>query len=245
MIHPGPAVHRKPVRLADPPQLLAGRENMLADLDARLTTGDHSWPRTVVLCGFGGVGKTSVALAYAHRRKDELGAVWQFTAQDGTVLAAGFGELAAQLGVRDTDDPDPVASVHAALAASSSPWLLIFDNAPSSASVEAFRPPAGHGWVLITSQNQNWPPGLILDVPVLSRDAAADFLVNRTGDPDTNASLDLAGELDGLPLALEQAAAYIQATGDTVQGFVKVGVTVCELRGGLGVADGGVSGVPG
>ena len=37
--------------------------------------------------------------------------------------------------------------------------------------------------------------------------------MNRTGDPDRPAALELAGELGGLPLALEQAAAYMQATG--------------------------------
>lgn len=143
--------------------------------------------------------------------------VWQFAAEDATVLAAGLGELAAQLGVRDIADArDPVASVHAALAALPTRWLLIFDNVPDRASVETFPPPAGHGWVLITSQNQNWPLRQILDVPVLSREVAADFLVSRTGDLDRNASLDLAG----LPLALEQAAAYIQATGDNLARYL-------------------------
>lgn len=92
---------------------------MLTELDARLGSKDRPWPRTEVLCGFGGAGKTSVALAYAHQYKDELGVAWQFAADDATVLAAGFGELAAQLGVIDIADArDPVASVHAALAAS-------------------------------------------------------------------------------------------------------------------------------
>jgi len=45
------------------------------------------------------------------------------------------------------------------LAASSAPWLLVFDNAPNHASVARFVPPAGPGRVLITSRNQIWPPG--------------------------------------------------------------------------------------
>ena len=210
----------KPVRLADPPPLLAGREDLLAELDTRLTGGDNPAPRTVALCGLGGAGKTSVALAYAHRHLAEVGVAWQFPAEDATVLAAGFAELAAQLGARDlADTRDPVASVHAVLAAFPAPWLLIFDNAADLASVAAFLPPAGPGRVLITSQNPNWP-GQALDVPVLDPDVAAGFLVNRTGDPDRQAARDLAGELGGLPLALEQAAAYIQATGDTLAGYL-------------------------
>ena len=129
------------------------------------------------------------------------------------MLAAGFGELAAQLGAAERGDP--VAAVHGVLAASPAPWLLVFDNAPDRASVARFVPPAGPGRVLITSRNQIWPPGQAMDVPVLDPQVAAEFLVSRTGDPDRRAATELAGELGGLPLALEQAAAYIQAPGTT------------------------------
>ena len=74
--------------------------------------------------------------------------------------------------------------------------------------------------MLITTQNQHWPPGQALDVPVLDTEVAADFLVNRTGDPDRAAARELAAELGGLPLALEQAAAYMQATGTTLARYL-------------------------
>ena len=96
----------------------------------------------------------------------------------------------------------------------------MFDNVPDRASVERFVPPAGPGRVLITTQNQHWPPGQALDVPVLDPEVAADFLVNRTGDPDRAAARELAAELGGLPLALEQAAAYMQATGTTLARYL-------------------------
>ena len=96
----------------------------------------------------------------------------------------------------------------------------MFDNAPDRASVERFVPPAGPGRVLITTQNQHWPPGQALDVPVLDTEVAADFLVNRTGDADRAAARELAAELGGLPLALEQAAAYMQATGTTLARYL-------------------------
>jgi len=74
--------------------------------------------------------------------------------------------------------------------------------------------------VLITSQDQNWPPGQDLDVPVLSTQVATGFLVNRTGDPDEQAAAELAGEVGGLPLALEQAAAYVHAAGSTFADYL-------------------------
>ena len=57
-------------------------------------------------------------------------------------------------------------------------------------------------------------------MPVLDPEVAAEFLVNRTGDPDRQAAGELAEALGGLPLALEQAAAYMQATGDSLAGYL-------------------------
>jgi hypothetical protein len=200
------------------PVFLAGREELLAELDGRLAGDVAAGPQVVAVTGLGGAGKTSVALEYAHRHLDEVGMAWQLPAEEPTVLAAGFGELAAQLGA--ADGGDPVAAVHGMLAASPARWLLIFDNAPDRASVARFVPPAGPGQVLITSRNQIWPLGQAVDVLALDTEVAAEFLVGRTGDPDLRAAGDLAGELGGLPLALEQAAAYVQATGDTLAGYL-------------------------
>lgn len=211
------------VSLSPRPAMLAGRNDLLDDLHRQLTAGDRPWPRCAALCGLGGVGKTVVAVEYAHRHLAEVGLAWQLGAEDPTLLAAGLGELAAHLGVRDNADArDPVASVHAALASHPDEWLLIFDNAPDEASVRRFLPPAGRGRVLITSQSGLWPPGQSIEIPVLDTDVAAVFLGNRTDDPDSEAAGELADEMGGLPLALEQAAAYIQATGGSLAGYLRL-----------------------
>ena len=203
-----------PVRLAPRPEVLAGREGLLAELDARLTASGRPGLRTAVLCGLGGAGKTSLAVEYAHRHLAEVEVCWQFAADNAAVLAAEFTVLAAQMGAREVVDVrDPVASVHAVLGRKQAGWLLVFDNVTDRASVERFVPPAGNGRVLVTTQSQHWPPGQALDVPVLDTEVAADFLLSRTGDSDRVAARELAEGLGGLPLALEQAAAYMQATG--------------------------------
>ena len=214
----GPVAAGRALRLAPRPAFLAGREELLAELEARLAGEDGAGPRVVALCGLGGAGKTSVALEYAHRHLAGVEVAWQLPAEDPAVLAAGFGELAAQLGA--ADGGDPVAAVHAVLAGGAAPWLLVFDNAPDRASVTAFVPPAGPGRVLITSRNQIWPPGQAVEVPVLDRRVAAEFLAARTGDADRRSALELAAELGGLPLALEQAGAYMQASGRTVAEYL-------------------------
>ena len=210
-----------PVSLPPRPALLAGREELLADLDARLTAG--TGPRVVALHGLGGAGKTSVAVEYAHRHLAEVGLAWQFPAEDPALLRAEFVRLAVQLGAREmVDARDPVASVHGALAVFPADWLLVFDNVLNQQAAQPFLPPAGRGRVLITSQSAAWPAGQGAEVPVLDTEVAAGFLVNRTSDADKQTAEDLAAELGGLPLALEQAAAYIQATGTTLAGYLSV-----------------------
>jgi hypothetical protein len=210
-----PAPPGLPVRLGPRPAVLAGREEFLAELDARLTnSGEQQGPQIVALSGLGGAGKTSAAAEYAHRHIAEVAVCWQFAAEDPTVLGAEFAELAAQLGAREpVDVRDPVASVHSVLARYEADWLLVFDNVTDQASVERFLPPAGHGRILITTQNQHWPPSQLLNVPSLDMGVAAGFLVSRTGNADLASARSLARELGGLPLALEQAAAYMQASG--------------------------------
>ena len=197
-----------------------GGRSCWPSLDARLAAGDGPGPRIVVLYGLGGAGKTSVAVEYAHRHLAEVRVAWQFAAEDPTVLAAGFGELAAQLGDREPGRYAGSGGV-GARGAGRVPGAVAAGvrQRGGPGSVAAFLPPAGPGRVLITSQNPAWP-GQVLDVPVLDPEVAAGFLVSRTGDPDRQAARDLAGELGGLPLALEQAAAYMQATGDTLAGYL-------------------------
>src|SRR5262249_8053642 len=141
--------------------------------------------------------------------------------EDPVVAAQGMAELAAQGGGRELADPrDPVASAHAVLAASASEWLLIFDNAADEPSVRPILPPAGPGRAVGARQGQPRPGRRAVDVRVLDVDVGAQFLASRAGDPDQAAAAVLAGELGGLPLALEQAAAYIQATVGTLGGYL-------------------------
>jgi hypothetical protein len=165
------------VSLPPQPGFVNGREELLAELDARLTVGHETGPRVLALYGLAGAGKTSVALEYAYRHLAEVGVAWYFRAEDSTVLVAGFSELAAQLGAREVVDArDPVKSVHAVLAAYPTDWLLIFHNAPGRETMGPFLPPAGRGRVVITSGYRFWSPGQALEVPTLGSDAAVAFL---------------------------------------------------------------------
>ena len=210
------------VRLAPRPVFLAGREELLAGLDARLDAGRGTGPGVVVLSGMGGAGKTSVAVEYGYRQAAGLGVVWQLPAEDSAGLVAGFAGLAGHLGAGDAAGGDPVGRVHAVLARRSD-WLLVFDNVPGPGSVAGLVPPAGGGRVVMTSQFGSWPGRAVVEVPVLDRAVAARFVLDRAGAAgaaEEAAAAELAGELGGLPLALEQAGAYMQASGRSIAGYL-------------------------
>jgi tetratricopeptide (TPR) repeat protein len=194
---------------------LTGRDELLADLHAGFESADLTGPQITALFGLGGVGKTCISVEHAHRHLAKVGIAWQFHAEDPAVLRAEFGELAAQLGARDlADTRDPVITVHAVLAYFPAKWLLIFDNARDWASVVELLPPAGRGQVLISSQSTEWSSVRRSEVPVLPIEVAAGFLMKRTGHENRGLARHLAFELGGLPLALEQAAAYMRVSGD-------------------------------
>src|SRR5262249_49007977 len=153
---PAPASGGRVLRLAPRPLVLAGREDLLAELDARLGGGARRGPRVVALHGLGGGGEASGGLGCGPRHQAGARRIWQLAAEGPPVLVAGFAELAGALGAGEGAG-DPVAWVHGELAACRSGWLLVFDNAAGPGAVERFLPPVGQGRVLITSRNALWP----------------------------------------------------------------------------------------
>ena len=119
------------VRLAPRPASLAGRDELLTEMDSRLSPAGGPEPRVVALCGLDGVGKTSLAVEYFYRHERQIRVVWKFAAENPESMRDGFSELAEQLGARDAGAGDPVAKVHRMLADCGEDWLLVFDNAPA------------------------------------------------------------------------------------------------------------------
>ncbi|MGY1732522.1 FxSxx-COOH system tetratricopeptide repeat protein [Geodermatophilus sp. SYSU D01045] len=209
-----------------PRHRVTGREQLLDRVRRellRLTAGEDAGPAVLALHGLGGVGKSSLALEYAHRHwiAEDYGLVWWVATAEPATVATQLGTLlAAQLEI-DVEGRDAVAATHAVLAARTDPWLLVLDNAESPGAVREFLPPAGSGHVLVTSRNPSWYPHPRLEVPDLDPTAAVAFLVGRTGDPDEVSAGQLAEELGRLPLGLEQAGAYISASpGATLASYL-------------------------
>lgn len=196
------------VRLDPRPGRVAGRDGLLSNIHARL--GASRGVGVVALCGLGGVGKTTAALEYAYRQLQHYQVVWFFHAEQATDLLTQFHDLAQLL---DAGEGDPVAAVHAALAAHPGRWLLVLDNLKDHAAARRWLPAKGSGHVVVTTQDGHWPVEQAVEVTALDADAAAGFLLDRTMSADRALARVVAEELGLLPLALEQAAAFIETTG--------------------------------
>jgi tetratricopeptide (TPR) repeat protein len=202
----GPAVSN----LAPRNPNFTGRAELLAALAQSLAAGTTA---VVAAHGLGGVGKSQLALEYAYLHAADYDLVWWVAAETPLVAAAGLAALAPRLGLTtQPEQADQVAAVLAELARLDR-WLLVFDNAEQPQDLQGLSPRAGEGHVLVTSRNPVW--GRVaapLRVDVLDPREATAFLLRRTGAVDRMSADDLAGELGGLPLALEQAAAYCEQT---------------------------------
>jgi tetratricopeptide (TPR) repeat protein len=98
-------------------------------------------------------------------------------------------------------------------------WLLIYDNATAPGDLVSCWPPAGGGAVLVTSRNPAWRAMTTpVQVDVLTRDESVAFLNARTRCNGPTA--ELAGALGDLPLALEQAAAYLEQTRTSLRDYL-------------------------
>jgi tetratricopeptide (TPR) repeat protein len=201
-----------------------GREEMLAELHRSLDAGT-GLVVLQALYGLGGVGKTQLAIEYAHRRATDYDLVWWVPAEQPALIPERIAALASHL---DLNPPvrQPVSetadAVRVALGGRSR-WLLIFDNADRPADLARWRPPGADGRILVTSRNPGWGGlGGRVEVDVLARAETIALLRARIAGLDQATADALADELADLPLAAEQAAAYLDHTGIPAADYLRL-----------------------
>jgi hypothetical protein len=204
------ALSNIPIRV---PLHFMGRDDALAAIEAALKRNEGRVAITA-LHGLRGVGKTTLAAAYAERHRGDYRATWWIRAQAETTIRADLVELGIRLGWIGADDKeDPaLAAVMERLRHEGEGILLIFDNAVDADALKPHLPRGGAARILVTSNAHAWR-GVAVPVEILlwPKEIGADYLIARTGRAvERTAAETLSKALDGLPLAHEQAAAYCE-----------------------------------
>ena len=182
---------------------------------------------TVALTGLGGVGKTRLAIEYALKYGADFSALLFVRADDPARLNANLAALAGA-GALDLpekearEDEIKVDAVRRWLGAHPT-WLMILDNVDDKAARDAvidLLPRLSGGRTLITARAADFPDEVLTqEIEVLDEGAATAYLLVRTDSKRAKAADDLeragelARELDGLALGLQQAGAYITTQG--------------------------------
>ncbi|MFI0237661.1 FxSxx-COOH system tetratricopeptide repeat protein [Streptomyces sp. NPDC016845] len=204
-----------------------GRARELGTLEDRLLP---EGPMTTVeaLLGMGGIGKTQLAVEHVYRHSSAYDVICWIPSDHPTRIVAAFGEIARLLGL----PPSPGAPAHADVPAVLETlrtgelwqrWLLIFDNADAVQDVQPFFPLSGPGRVLVTSRNKQWSHvARAVEVDALPRHDSRELLRRRGEHISHDQAEQLADALGDLPLALDQASAWLLDTGMPAEEYLRL-----------------------
>ncbi|MGW4062823.1 tetratricopeptide repeat protein, partial [Amycolatopsis sp. NPDC004747] len=207
-----PGLSRIPVDTS----LFVGRFGELEQLEEVLSGSGRA--TVVAVHGLGGVGKSTLAARFAHQHADRFGFRWWITADSAAALDTGLANLAETLQPATADLPmEQRNALGARWLATHDDWLLVLDNVTSPQDVAELLSRVRTGTVVITSrQRSGWRLGETLALDVLAEDEAVELLTRivrlEWPEADLAGAERLCGELGWLPLAVEQAAAYLAQT---------------------------------
>jgi tetratricopeptide (TPR) repeat protein/DNA-binding XRE family transcriptional regulator len=249
---PGPEEHTDALYTAseqEPPKIrhlpprnpfFTGRETYLKQLrDFLQKNGTVALTQPVSISGLGGIGKTQLALAYAYDCYPNVySTVLWVNAADPTTLQAGYDSIAERLELPELNGLKPYQRVQAVKQwlEEHTNWLLILDNADDLQLARSFFPECDHRRILLTTRSQY--AGKIgarrLEIDKMEQEEGLIFLLRRSGvlavdaNPDTVAvdirepAHQLVELLDGHPLSLDQAGAYIEETGESFPEYINL-----------------------
>ena len=218
--------------------LFTGREEVLKRLYEALRAGKTAaLAQPQAISGLGGIGKTQTAVEYAYRNRDDYQATLWVKAETDWSIISDFVTIAQLLDLLEQQEQEQLRIVETVKRwfLEHSEWLLIFDNADDLVMVRNFLPPRDKGHILLTTRARaTGRMAQRIEVEKMEPEEGALFLLHRATILDPEAPLDDATKsdrdtakeivqvMDGLPLALEQAGAYIEETECGLQGYLRL-----------------------
>lgn len=177
-------------------------------------------PNKHTITGMGGVGKTQLALAYAHEayRHNAYDVIFWIHSQTEDSLVQSYKTLLEILGISPPrTNQEIIRQVLFSLPERSRKWLLVYDNVPSASFLKD-KIPQKNGHALITSRDQKgWLHGQ-LNVDIFQTEEAVLYLLGATQREDQEenrtGALAVATSVGCLPLALSQVAGYIRENSE-------------------------------
>ncbi len=214
-----------------------GRDEVLEYMHKMLHTGRTSaLEQAQALSGLGGIGKTQTAAEYAHRYRNEYQAVLWMQVETRDVLRFEFVRLAALLNLpeKDQQDQDHMVEAVKRWLNDHRDWLLILDNMEDLSILNDFIPPGSKGSILLTTRTQSTRTfAHRIDLEQMEPDEGALLFLRRAVRVECDAPLEAASAADrsvareisrimgGLPLALDQAGAYIEETACSLSDYLE------------------------
>ncbi|PZH05153.1 ATP/GTP-binding protein [Streptomyces sp. NTH33] len=200
--------------------------NMILERVRDQLGGTSGPPQPQALFGLGGVGKTQLATEYVHRFMADYDLVWWTSAEHVDDVVASLAELGALIGAPGGEDITLACqeAVHRlSRGLPSKRWILVFDNADDPAQLARYFPKGGGGHILVTSRNQTWSQhGASEQIDVFLREESIEHLTRRTdGGLAAEDAARVAEAVGDLPLAVEQAAAWLAETATPIEDYLR------------------------
>ncbi|KAF4631143.1 hypothetical protein G7Y89_g6995 [Cudoniella acicularis] len=206
-----------------------GREETLSKIDYYFSIADVTCPKVLILHALGGQGKSQIALKYCQKSKESHQGIFWINASSEITTREAFERIATVLdgksptGLGDLDQK--IQHILRTLERWETRWILVFDNydSPEVFDVRSFFPRSGPGEILITSRNQNLGRfGERLEVPAMTSDEGLKLLLPDPTKRERikDEGIRIVDRLGGLPLAIDQAAAYIDDIGMAIEDFL-------------------------
>ncbi|QBD76601.1 tetratricopeptide repeat protein [Ktedonosporobacter rubrisoli] len=219
-----------------------GREEVLHTIHTFLTvTPATKQLQALALVGLGGIGKTQVAIEYAYRYADCYQAVFWLAAETTESLVASMQQIAEQLNLPEGQEAKQDCMLNAVQRwfATWTGWLLIADNVEDMDILRMVLPANCQGTLLVTSRQQTLGPliepfallpmnmkegmellGHAVRRSLFNLDATATEYM-ALDQQEEAAARELVTALGGLPLALDQARAYIEEAGCSIADYLQ------------------------